>query len=110
MEYWEEEVFNFPTRPILKAHYSILLIRCGLAELYDEGFHPGDPQPLAYPPPLFPVPDPEAFSVKPDLKGVDLAAGLDKMTKLFDGLKVVNQAEVGPDSFDLDLDDLPGQA
>ena len=81
-----------------------------LAELYQEGFHSGDSQPLAYPPPLFAVPDTEAFPVKPDLEGFDLAPGFNKMAKSFDDLKVVNQTEIWPDSFDLDLDDLPCQA
>ena len=86
-------------------HYSV-----GCLEIQEEGFHPDDSRLLAHPPPLFAIPDAKTFPVKPDLKGFDLSSTLNKMAESFNDLIVVNQAEVWPDSFDLDLDDLPCQA
>ena len=95
-QYSHIPLFHFPSIPLF--HPAI-----GFTEFQEESFHPCDPQPLAYPPSLFPVPDAEAFPVKPDLKGFDLPPGLNEMAESLQDFMVVNQAEVGPDPFQLDL-------
>ena len=98
-QYSHIPLFHFPSIPLF--HPSI-----GFTEFQEESFHPCDPQPLAYPPSFFPIPDAETFAVKPNFNGFNVPPGLNPTAKSFDGFMVVDQAEIRANPFHIDLDHL----